>query len=375
MRDEFWTPVSIEDRYREVSIPSLNVGSWYDTFIDGTIRNFLGVRESAATVEAREGSRLLVGPWIHDGASSSQAGAYDSGVGSSRQNRRLGYDLDGEVLNFFDAWLKPATTEALARACSGKRVKLFVMGPNIWRDESEWPGPPDEIRLYYLSSNGHANTDLTAGKLSALLPDSSPPESYQYDPENPVPTVGGQLCCYWASFPAGGFDQSEVEARDDVLVYTTDPFESAVEVNGPITLHLWAATSAADTDFTAKLVDVAPDGATRNLTDGILRARFRLGRAEAEPITPGMVYEYQINLGWTCNVFPANHRMRLEISSSNFPRFERNPNTGKTSRVKDEMVVADQMIYHDEDRPSHLVVPIRPLGNEECEHGRVEECE
>ena len=355
-RDEFWTPLSIADRYDEVAVPSFNIGSWYDIWVDGTIRNFMGVRERAATAAARDGSRLLVGPWIHDGASSSVAGSYDSGIRSSRSSAPMGFDLDGEVLGFFDAWLKPQEAEAVA---FDSVVKLFVMGKDTWRVEDEWPFPTTAHRTYYLHSDGPANLDIAAGTLTEIPPGDESPDRYIYDPEHPVPTVGGQLCCYWVRFPAGGFDQTKVESRQDVLVYSTAAFETGVEVSGPITLVLWAATSAVDTDFTAKLVDVAPDGSTRNLTDGILRARFREGTSEPLPTTPGEAHEYRINLGWTCNVFAAGHRMRLEISSSNFPRFDRNPNTGQNGGAKENMIAADQTIYHDANRPSHLVVPVR----------------
>ena len=361
-RDAYWRRVSIEDRYGDVHVPSFNIGSWYDIWIDGTIRNFVGMRGQAATAEAREGSRLLVGPWIHDGASSSVAGSYDFGIRSARHSAPFGFDLDGEVLDFFDQWLDPADGNGANGSAHDGGVSLFVMGEDAWRVEAPWPLPPDEHSTYYLHSNGSGDSVGRALTLTEVAPGDEPPDGYVYDPQDPVPTVGGQLCCYWSQLPAGPFDQSAVESRPDVLVYTTDPFESAVEVTGSITLNLWARTSAADTDFTAKLVDVAPDGSASNLTDGILRARFRHGTAESDAITPGEVHEYRIKLGWTCNVFSPGHRIGLEISSSNFPRFGRNPNTGNDAGAKEDMVSANQAIYHDALRPSHLVLAVRPPG-------------
>jgi putative CocE/NonD family hydrolase len=179
-----------------------------------------------------------------------------------------------------------------------------------------------------------------------------------YDPANPVPTVGGPLCCDGAHLAPGPRDQKEVESRADVLVYSTPPLDNDLEVTGPVTLDLFAKSSAVDTDFTAKLVDVGPDGFAQNLTEGILRARFRESTAEAKPLEPGKVYEYKIDLWSTSNVFLKGHRIRLEVSSSNFPRFDRNLNTGKSASTDSTFVKATNTVLHDAAHPSALVLPV-----------------
>src|SRR5262249_45764426 len=229
-----------------------------------------------------------------------------------------------------------------------------------WREEIEWPAARARPVLYYLGGDGRANTLDGDGGLAREAPGREAPDHYLYDPRRPVPTRGGGLCCWPAAAPPGPFDQRPIETRPDVLVYTTPPLEQAVEVTGRVTVTLWAATSAPDTDFTAKLCDVAPDGYARNLTDGIVRARYRNGTARSEPITPGRIHEYRIDLWATSNVFGAGHRIRLEVSSSNFPRFDRNPNTGHALGADALLRPAVQTIHHDAEHPSHLVLSVVP---------------
>jgi putative CocE/NonD family hydrolase len=213
---------------------------------------------------------------------------------------------------------------------------------------------------YYLHSNGNAKSLRGDGSLSPERPRSEPADVYVSDPRNPVPTKGGGLCCWPAAVPGGAFDQRPVEERSDVLVYTTPVLEHDVEVTGPISVTLYAATSAVDTDFTAKLVDVHPDGYARNLTDSIIRGRYRETRKTAQLLTPGKVYEYTIDLWATSNVFKAGHCIRVEIASSNFPRFDRNPQTGEPSGEASRLEPALQHVFHDETQPSHIVLPIIP---------------
>jgi putative CocE/NonD family hydrolase len=239
-------------------------------------------------------------------------------------------------------------------------VRIFVMGDNHWRTENEWPLARAEYIPYYLHSAGAANTLAGDGLLSPAPPADEPVDSFVYDPRNPVPTRGGGLCCWSPALPPGAYDQREVEARPDVLVYTTPPLEKEVEVTGPLEVRLWAATSAPDTDFTAKLVDVSPDGYARNVQDGIIRARHRDAPSPAEPIEPGVPYVFDIDVGATSNLFQAGHRIRLEISSSNFPRFDRNPNTGQPADKETELRPALQTIFHDADHPSYIRLPIIP---------------
>jgi hypothetical protein len=269
-----------------------------------------------------------------------------------------GFDLDygAEVHRWFDYWLKGIDNGIM----NEPPVRLFVMGKNRWREENEWPLARTIYTPWYLHSAGQANTLHGDGSLSAERPASEPQDRYTYDPHDPVPTRGGGLCCWQAALPGGAFDQRQVEARKDVLVYTSAMLEQDLEVTGPLKVVLWAASSAVDTDWTAKLVDVHPCGYARNLADGILRARYRHGTSKAQLLKPGGIEEYVIELSPTSNVFLAGHRIRLEISSSNFPHYDRNPNTGRAAASEEDMVSAAQTVYHDAQHPSHILLPIIP---------------
>jgi putative CocE/NonD family hydrolase len=295
----------------------------------------------------------LIGPWVHDVSFDAHAGEVDFGLQASG----LLLFPDELQLRWFDHWLKGIENGIMEEP----PIRIFVMGENRWRFESEWPLARTQYTSYYLHSGGAANTLHGDGVLTPERPSDEPVDTFVYDPRNPVPTRGGGLCCWRAALPPGAFDQREVEARPDVLVYTTPALEQDVEATGPIEVHLWAATSAPDTDFTAKLVDVGPCGYARNVQDGIIRARY-CSTAQANPIRPGEVYEYVIDLGGTSNVFKAGHRIRLEISSSNFPRFSRNSNTRHPVEDNTELRTACQTVFHDAARPSHIVLPIIPRG-------------
>jgi putative CocE/NonD family hydrolase len=237
------------------------------------------------------------------------------------------------------------------------------MGINQWRDEEEWPLKRAVDEKFYFSGS-NANTLSGDGKLGerplAEASDAAP-SHFDYDPRNPVPTVGGAVCCDPKVFPWGPMDQRSVEKRRDVLVYSTDPLAVDTEVTGPIKVVLYAASSAPDTDFTAKLVDVFPDGTARNLTDGLLRARYRSSLEQPELMEPGKVYRLDIDAGVTSNLFRAGHKIRLEISSSNFPRFDRNPNTGAAVADAREFRTAEQTIYADRKHHSYLLLPVVPI--------------
>jgi putative CocE/NonD family hydrolase len=249
-------------------------------------------------------------------------------------------------LRWFDHWLKGIDTGIMAEP----PIKLFVMGANVWRDEQEWPLARARNTPYYLHADGRLNPDE---------PGAETPDHYTYDPADPVPTRGGALLMT-PEYPAGPFDQRRIEARPDVLVYTTPPLERDAEVTGPITVHLWASSSAPDTDFVARLTDIYPDGRVINLTDGIVRARYR-NFTQGEPpstIEPGRPYAYVIDLWATSNVFKAGHRIGLQVTSSCFPRWDRNPNTGHPFGADAELRVAHQQILHDREHPSHVVLPL-----------------
>ena len=342
--DDYWQRVRCP--YEGLGIPALHIGGWYDIFIDSTLRDYAAIRDAGNTRQ-----KMLIGPWVH-AVFNANAGEVDFGLQASDYLVLL----DEIRLRWFDYWLKGIDNGIMEE----EPVRIFVMGENRWRSESAWPLARTRYVSYYLHSGGAANTLHGDGTLAPHAPSEESVDTFLYDPRNPVPTRGGGLCCWDPALPRGAFDQRAVEARPDVLVYSTSPLEQDVEVTGPIEVHLWAASSAPDTDFTAKLVDVGPCGYARNLADGIIRARYRNGSAGADPLRPGEVYAYLIDLGGTSNVFKAGHRIRLELSSSNFPRFDRNLNTGHRIGEDAAMRTALQTVFHDADHPSHIVLPIIP---------------
>ena len=352
--DDYWKEMSIEEHHSRIAVPSLNIGGWYDIFLGGTIRKHLGMRDKGGSEDARRGQKLLIGPWQHASRGTSVVGSHNFGLAADA----LALDLDGIHFKWFDYWLKGENNGLLDEP----PVRIFVMGDNAWRDEQEWPLARARPTDYYFHSEGQgqANSLNGNGTLSTVLPGGEPADVVLYNPANPTPTRGGPICCNAYFAANGAFEQGEIEARDDVLVYTSPPLEREVEVTGPVTVTLWAATSATDTDFTAKLVDVCPDGCARNLTDGIIRARYRDSMASPTLVEPGKAYCYTIDLWATSNVFKPGHRIRVEISSSNFPRFDRNTNTGNTIAEDTEFKPALQTVLHNEQHPSHIVLPIIP---------------
>ena len=350
--DDYWKELCIEEHHPEIAVPAYNIGGWYDIFLGGTIRNFQGMREKGGNRDARRGQKLLIGPWQHSPRGTSVAGSHYFGAAADA----LAVDLDGIHFRWFDYWLKGIDNGILDEP----PVLIFVMGDNVWRSEQEWPLARAQSVDYYLHSDGMANSARGNGALSAEPPADEPPDAFLYNPADPVPTKGGPLCCSPYFMSNGAFDQQEVEAREDVLIYSTPPLEHDVEVTGPITLTLWAASSATDTDFTAKLVDVCEHGCAQNLTDGIIRARYRESTSAPTLLEPGRAYRYTIDLWATSNVFKSGHQIRVEVSSSNFPRFDRNTNTGNVIAADAHFKPALQTILHDSDHPSHITLPIVP---------------
>ena len=352
---ELIEPMTIVGKHEQVTVPTLNAGGWYDIFLQDTITNFTTMREHGSTPEARQ-SKLVIGPWTH-GHVTNPIGELNFGFGSSAAFIDLQIDFTNLQVRWFNHWLKGIDTGMLKEA----PIKLFVMGANAWRDEQEWPLARAVNTRYYLHSNGGANSLHGNGYLTTDLPDrdESASDKYDYDPNNPVITRGGALLLS-PEYPPGPFDQQPTESREDVLVYTSGELKEDLEVTGPIKVHLWAVSSAPDTDFVARLVDVHDDGYAQNLTDGIIRARYRHFERGETPslIEPGKAYEYEIDLWATSNVFKAGHRIRLEVTSSNFPRWDRNPNTGHDFGTDTEMVVAHQTILHDAEHASYIVLPI-----------------
>ncbi|MEK7751226.1 MAG: CocE/NonD family hydrolase [Acidobacteriota bacterium] len=340
--DAFWKSMSVRERIGEIRVPVFSAGGWYDNFVESDLEAFAALRKLGRQ------ARLVVGPWPHN-MSATFAGV-DFGPQSSIPLRTL-------QLEWMDYWLKPGPDKKLP---SAGPLRIFVMGANRWRDEQEWPLKRTRWTPMSLTSRGNANSLSGDGVLTARPARNAPPDRYAYDPRNPVPTLGGAVCCNPKIYPWGPLDQRPVEKRRDVLVYESRPLKEEMEVTGPIKAILHVSTSAPDTDFTAKLVDVFPDGHARNLTDGILRLRYRHSLEKPVAARPNEVYAITIDAGVTSNVFRAGHRVRLEISSSNFPRFDRNPNTGRPVADDTEVRGALQAVYHDHRHPSHVLLPVIP---------------
>jgi putative CocE/NonD family hydrolase len=344
--DDYWKQWSIEDHHSQIMVPVFHVGAWYDIFLGGTLRNYMGIKANGGSEAARRGQRLVIVIGGHAG-SGPKIGEVDFG-------RESVADEDEAMLRWYDYLLKGAANGVERE----KPVKIFVMGKNSWREEDDWPLARAKSTRFYLHSGGSANGLGGDGTLGAGAPGAEPADRFVYDPADPAPTRGGSLCCDAAHLAPGAFDQRPVEARPDVLVYSTPAFEQNFEVTGPVSVELYAGSSAVDTDFTAKLVDVWPNGFAQNLTDAIVRARYRNSQEKAELMSPGEVYKFTIDLWATSNVFLAGHRLRVEISSSNFPRFDRNMNTGEDQARATRMMKATNTIYHDRAHPSALVVPV-----------------
>lgn len=335
--DDYWGKRGIgQDAFDDVTVPVLNIGGWYDIFSKDTLEMINGVREESSDRAMRRNQFVIIGPWSH-GVGPSKVGDLDFGPDAAMNIGKIQKE-------WFDYWLRDKDTEVE----DWPAFRIFVMGENKWRGESEWPLARTVYTPFYLHD---------AGALSDAKPESSASVTYQYDPEDPVPTTGGNNL---GGAPIGPFDQTEVEKRDDVIVYTSSVLDSPIEVTGPVKMILYASSSATDTDFTAKLVDVHPDGKSYNLCDGIVRARWRDSKTEPNLIEPGKSYRYEIDLWVTSNLFKAGHRIRVEISSSNFPRFDRNPNSGLPFGTDTELNAATQTIHHGPDQASHLLLPVIP---------------
>ena len=347
--DSYWKQWSIEENYPNIQVPALTIAAWYDIFQAGSLRNYRGLKAHSGNQAARDDQHLIVAIGGHSG--------WGQTVGQVDFGTQAPFDENAVILDWYDYLFLGKQNEF----ANGKPVKIFVMGKNEWRFEDGWPLERAKSTRYLLHSGGDANSSAGDGTLTMASAESGAVDTYIYDPANPVPTVGGPLCCDSNHLAPGPRDQKNVEARSDVLVYSTQPLNQDLEVTGPVTLDLFASTSSADTDFTAKLVDVYPDGKAINLTEGILRARYRESTTGApSPIVPGQIYEYKIDLLATSNVFLKGHRIRVEVSSSNFPRFDRNLNTCKNDAVSAQFVKATNTVLHDADHPSAIVLPVVP---------------
>ncbi|HJN30758.1 MAG TPA: CocE/NonD family hydrolase [Candidatus Latescibacteria bacterium] len=346
--DDYWSPMDDEQRWDQIKVPALNMGGWFDLYANQTFTNFNGLRLHGGSELAWQ-SQLIIGPWPHALSMSTRTGDIDFGQQSL-------YDLEALELRWFDRWLR-GIDNGIERESP---LRLFIMGANRWQDEDEWPLARTDWQRWFLHSEGQANSVIGDGRLSLESPAAEAADQFVYDPDYPVQTLGGNNCCSPHVVPWGPHDQRPAEMRGDVLCYTSDPLSGDLQVIGPIEVVLFAATDGLDTDWTAKLVDVFPNGYAMNLCDGIVRARYRESRETPSLLEAGTIYEYRIEVGVTGNVFQVGHRLRLEISSSNFPRFDRNPNTGNTYGVDAQLRVAHQTVHHSADHPSHVRIPVIP---------------
>jgi putative CocE/NonD family hydrolase len=338
--DDFWKPLNLEARAPEMAVPALNIGGWYDVFLRSTLGSYGTMKRYAATEAARNGQRLVIGPWPHGWNARTVTGEEDFGPEAL-------IDAEALQLEFFDHWLKDGP------APSGAPIKLFVMGENRWREEASWPLARTVYTPYYLHGDGRLSPTRPEGEGAPL--------SYVYDPQNPVPTLGGNIM---RPELRGSFDQRPLDGREDILRFETEVFDAPMEITGPVRAVLYAATDGVDTDFMAKLSVVKADGRVMNLVDGVLRGRFREGFEKEVLMTPDKVYRLELDLWATSYRLAPGEKLRLDVTSSNFPRLARNLNTGEPFAEGVAYRVATQALYLDERRASHVMLPVIPASED-----------
>jgi putative CocE/NonD family hydrolase len=334
--DAYWEPINLEARASEMYVPALNIGGWYDVFLRSTLGSYSTMKKEAASDAARDGQRLIIGPWPHGWNQSARTGDQEFGEQSL-------IDIEPLYLEWFDYWMKAGPEPKSAP------IRIFVMGENTWRDEYEWPLERTEYQSYYLHTDGSLSTDSPLS--------NSAPKSYEYDPADPVPTLGGNIM---EPSLRGPYDQAPLDGRDDVLRFTSSPFTEKTEITGPIRAELYAASSAVDTDFMAKLIVVKPNGVAFNLVDGVIRARYRNGFELPSLIEPQKIYRYDVDLWATSYVLSPGDSLRVDITSSNFPRLARNLNTGAPFAQTTQLKTAKQTVYLDGENASRIVLPVIP---------------
>ena len=340
--------------YEKIDYPTMHECGWYDPIAWTQCSAFTDLRTRAGNARAREGQYLVIGPWQHSTVFQQRLGEKDFGPTASNE----GSGINAQQIRFFDKYVR-------GKAAPGKsnqlpRVRYFVMGLNVWRTAEAWPPKGMSRTKWYLRSSGKANGVAGDGTLARQAPRSESPDRFTYDPENPVPTVGGAMigALNVPGMRPGPIEQSSIESRPDVLIYNTDVFDAEMEISGPIILRMFASTSAIDTDCTAKLTVVEASGKSFNLCEGLLRVAGRNFKGTPEPTEPGKVYDLTIGVGQTSVVIAKGQRLRLQVSSSNFPQYDRNMNTGNPIGVDAKGIVAQQTIHHDRERASYLEVPM-----------------
>ncbi|MCC6588706.1 MAG: CocE/NonD family hydrolase [Bryobacterales bacterium] len=342
--DDYWKKISVEEHFDQVKVPAHTHGGWFDLLLGGTLNGFTGPRKNGGSELARREAKMTVGPWGH--GPSRKFGDVDFGPDAMRH-------LFNRELRWFDHYLM-GVDNGIDRE---PPVDIFLMGANKWVKFQDWPIPGTRMTPIYLDSAGAANSARGNGRLSFDKPTGNPHDRFEYDPLNPVASVGGNDCC-GMPVSAGPVDQRPVEARNDVLVYTSDFLQSPLAIAGPIQMKLQAATDGPDTDWMVKLVDVHPNGFAMNIAEGMLRARYHRGYDRPELLKPNQVYEFTVDMRGTANVFLPGHRIRIDITSSNFPQYDRNLNSGEDLLTGKRPRVARQTVFHSPSQPSHLLLPV-----------------
>ena len=357
--DDWWDSYSLRNKYSEMAVPSLFITGWFDSLSHENFKLFNGWTTQARTEDARKKTKLIVGPWSHQ---VSPWGREPMGENGEYQDRTFGRQGLWDIVDMHTHWYDQRLKGIDTGIDDEPPIKLFVMGQNEWRYENEWPLARTEWTKYYLHGTG--DSAGTGGWLSTdLAAIDETADRFTYDPADPVPSWGAQ---YQSLDLCGPRDRTAIEQRADVLTFTSAVLTQAVEVTGPVTATIWASSDALDTDFTAALVDVEPaaedgeEGRPIILCEGIVRARFRNGTDNPEMMAPGEIYEFDIDMWDTSNLFEEGHRIRVEISSSNFPRYNRNLNSGNPIAPDTEITVANQQVYHDSLHPSHITLPVIP---------------
>ncbi len=351
--DEWWSSYSLRDKYDQVDIPSYFITGWFDSLSNENFKLFNGWSKNARSENARKKTKLLVGPWSHQIA---PWGRVPMGENGEYADRTFGKQALSDVIEMHMHWYDQQLKGIDTGVDNEAPIRLFVMGANEWHDEYEWPLARTKWTKYFLHSSGDADSE--GGSLSVEAPSTEEPvDRFTYDPANPVASLGSQ---YQTFDFCGPHDRSELQQRDDILTFTTAPLAEDTEVTGPIRATIWASSDAIDTDFTAALTDLEPDGKAIALCEGIVRARFRNGTDNPTMMTPGEIYEFEIDMWNTSNMFKKGHSIRVEISSSNFPRYNRNLNTGNPIATDTEITIANQTIYHNSNHPSHVTLPVIP---------------
>lgn len=361
--EDYWDEFNFEKQYRNIETPIYHMAGWFDIFLDGSLRNFAGLQKKARTDEARQSQKLIIGPWIH--GPSVHDPAFARHVGDMDFGPEALLDFNAEMYRWYDYWLNNTATGVLDEP----RVRYFLMGANEWRTADTWPPPDVESQRWFLHEGKSGSADsLNDGVLSPEKPGRrEQSDSFEYDPARPVPSKGGNTLYRGPaktssaegspdfSGTAGPRDQRAIEPLG--LTYTSEPLESDLDVVGQVRMVLFASSSCEDTDFVVRLSDVHPDGRSILVVDGILRAHYRRGRFKPRRLKPGRVYRFEIELWSTAWRFHAGHRLRVAVTSSNFPRFDRNLNTAARPNKSAKMKIATNSVYHDKKYPSHLVLP------------------